>query len=303
MALETAKERFRNWWNEFQYSDRIYIVPTVFGGLFVCGLIMGFSYGIYLNRPLLQLLCFLLSIFFMVSMLQSNQNLADIVWTRIKTQATEAGQKTFTEVSVQNESTEAKFSLAGKIRVPGRRAVTAPLPLLESKREGKLLFEIQAPSRGIYPLPGVSLNSKFPVGLFSVSRQKKFDGEWVVYPEAKGDLRLPSERFDDGDDFKGHRKHIPGESQKKIDWKAHARGSHGLVKEFESPSLTQEEFSFKQIDSQDTEVIVSQITLWVLKANEQGKSFSIDLPKRTLELGSGDAHFKRALALLAGYPS
>jgi uncharacterized protein (DUF58 family) len=292
----------KRWWDAFQSSDeRVYIVPSIIGILVGLSLVLVFSIGVYHVRPLIQLLAFLMGLFFLVGMIQSNQNLSGISMGIFRVRPTETREIGHFFLRILNQSEEPKFALQGKLM--DLNTPSQELPVLPKNSDTEISFQVQAPARGVYPYPTIQVYSVFPIGFFRAWRQKKFEGEWLVYPKPSGNALLPSQMNLGGNDFKGHRKHVSGESEKKIDWKAHARGAKRLVKEFEEEDLGEEHFYWDQLEGLDLESRLSQLALWVLKANEVGKPFSMTLPETFLSLGSGEKHAHQALKLLAVYPS
>ena len=289
------------WWDGFQSSRQsVYIFPNFFGILFLLGVTLTFSLGLYHGRPLLQFLAFLMALFFLVGMIQSNQNLTFISFESLRVKPTETKTQAHFFLRVQNESEEARLSI--KTKLIDFKTKSNELLTLSPFASKDFTFTFQAPERGIYPYPKVQLSSSFPIGFFFVWRKKEWEGDWIVYPKSEGISLFASEIDLGGSDFKEHRKHRPGESERKIDWKAHARGAKRLVKEFEEQGFEEEHFSWTDLSFADPEKKLSQLTLWVLEAWENKIPFSLALPNHALALGTGEKHFHQALKMLAGHP-
>ncbi len=291
----------KGWWNEFQFSNRAYIVPSVLGLILILITIGIFGLGTFHHNSVLSFLSFLLSIFFIVGMIQSNQNLADLLIENLSMPPTAAHTETTVHLGLQNSGKDSSYLIRGNLEQ--LKAHSPEFEEIPAQSLAPLTFRIRAPKRGIYPHPSARIHSAFPVGLFYTWRRKKFEGQWIVYPEPAGNPRLPSQKEELDDDFQGHRKKLQGESDTRVDWKAHARGHPGLVKEFESSTVEHESLQWDDLDESDVERKLSQMALWVLTAHQLGKTYSLQLPKQKIDSGSGDAHFRNSMRMLAQYPS
>ena len=97
-------------------------------------------------------------------------------------------------------------------------------------------LELRCPERGLYQIGPVHLRSGDPFGLFSDERDDERRSTVVVYPRTVelADLGLPSRRpygdaprglpvFEDPSRVAGIRDYRPGDSLRRVDWKATAR--------------------------------------------------------------------------------
>jgi uncharacterized protein (DUF58 family) len=102
--------------------------------------------------------------------------------------------------------------------------------------------------RGMATLHAVIIETAFPFGLFVKGRRIELPAEIVVYPRIRkiSDRELEVEGFRGGDEGarkKGHgaelyglREHLAGEDARHVDWKASARASTLLHREYEAES-------------------------------------------------------------------
>ena len=105
------------------------------------------------------------------------------------------------------------------------------------------------------------------------------------------------------DDFAGLRRFEPGQSPRQIAWKAVARGAPLLSKRF----LDEARRAPWHLDWDDTAALrdveqrLSRLTAWVLRADADGRDFSLHLPNAALAQGTGVAQREQALRLLATF--
>jgi uncharacterized protein (DUF58 family) len=99
--------------------------------------------------------------------------------------------------------------------------------------------------RGVHHLRRLRVASLYPMGLVYVQSEIIIDWQFIVYPKPllggeqtadTGEGQEDGYRLGATGDFHGHRPYQAGESQRRVDWRAVARGRPVLVKEFVSGS-------------------------------------------------------------------
>ena len=286
--------------NRLLSSDRVYIVPSPLGGALLLGLIAAFLVGTYESNPLLQLLSFITLIFFLVGMIQSNQNLAHLKIEGLQANPCPAQSWTRISVFLRNRGKEPIHSMDGTLSESISKSFH--ISILEKSTNTEAKIEVLTPERGVYPCPTLQITSRFPLGLFHVWRGLRDKQSWIIYPTPKGESLSLNQSGQGDEDFQGHRKILPGEPLSKIDWKAHARGSKNLAKEFAGEPPEALHFDWEQIENKTGEERLSQLSLWVQEAAEHDRAFSLTTPFRSLEVGAGRNHLHQAFQILAEYP-
>lgn len=171
--------------------------------------------------------------------------------------------------------------------------------------------ELPARGRGPWSCARVRVATSFPLGLIEAWRDLPVACDGVVYPfpigEGVATVQIGSEGSDDGgqrrggDDFNGHRRYQPGDSQHHVDWKAHARGRSLLVKEFVGAGggLVWCDWSAA---SGDVEPRLAQLARWIIEAHRAGFRYGLRLPGCAIEPAMGNSHYHACLRALALHP-
>ena len=187
-------------------------------------------------------------------------------------------------------------------------ALAAPTPAvaIAGGGEARLTLLLAPRRRGRCRIAGLRAASSFPFGLVETAIVAPAT-DLIVYPSPLGETLarnrapVPVEAADQGtgggDDFAGHRRHLSGESQRQVDWKAVARGRPLLVKAFTGGGG---ECRLRWEDTAgDGEQRLSQLTRWVLDAEGYGWRYGLDLPGVAIDPAAGPAHRERCLRTLA----
>ncbi|PTX94686.1 hypothetical protein DB346_21950 [Verrucomicrobia bacterium LW23] len=186
------------------------------------------------------------------------------------------------------------------------------VPYIPARGMVTVEFRTTAERRGHDAVLGVRVASEFPLGLFRVTRVIPLLQPYVVYPAARGELPPPEVLADaadqddghlpDGDNFNGVRLFRPGDSQRRIDWKAVARGRPMVVKEFTGAGTGRVWFDVNQLTGLSTEERLSQVTRWIVDSDEAECPYGLRLGTLSIEPDLGEDHRHRCLTLLAEQP-
>ena len=103
------------------------------------------------------------------------------------------------------------------------------------------------------------------------------------------------------DDFIGPRAYRPGDSPRRLDWKALARERGLVTKAFGADEASRVRLDLAQ-SAGDLEQRLSVLTRQVLDAEAQQLEYGMRLGNLELPTGSGAAHQQRCLEALARYP-
>jgi uncharacterized protein (DUF58 family) len=117
------------------------------------------------------------------------------------------------------------------------------LPIVPARASASARIERGFPKRGVYPIKGFIVHSRFPFGFIEQRRRLDASGEIVVYPaplpldefgHALPPLlgRVESRAKGSGSDLYAIRRYISSDHRRQIDWKATAKTSQVMVREF-----------------------------------------------------------------------
>ncbi len=174
-----------------------------------------------------------------------------------------------------------------------------------------ITVELPPRARGAWSYARMRVATSFPLGLIEAWRDLPVTTDGVVYPRPSGEriarVQTGSEGGDDGgqrrggDDFNGHRRYQPGDSQHHIDWKAHARGRSLLVKEFVGAGggLVWCDWSAA---SGDVESRLAQLARWIVEAHRAGFRYGLRIPGSAIAPAMGNSHYHACLRALALHP-
>ncbi|MDB6154392.1 MAG: hypothetical protein JWL90_2845, partial [Chthoniobacteraceae bacterium] len=212
---------------------------------------------------------------------------------------------------------------------PGLRVTSAtchqPAPFDEIRFESpqRSLLWMRAEERGRFETIEVELSTIYPMGFITAIRPDELVQLHFVYPKPDGNLPLPQSQApskhlpdgvrSDGDDFSGTRAYRQGESQRHIDWKAAARGQPLLVKQWAGDTDDVIRLDWHTLGALPWEARLSQLTRWVIQAEQSGATYSLTLPRLTqsstessgssmIRPDHGPAHFHECLRALAAFP-
>ena len=163
-----------------------------------------------------------------------------------------------------------------------------------------------------YQNPGrIKLMTEFPLGLFIAWTWVDLSMRCLVYPvPATTAPTIPSIDSQSGeeqaegvglDDFAGLRKFQPGDSWRRISWKAAGRLDELYSKEFTGGQPERQWIDWLTIDEASQEVRLSIMTRLVLDAQQAGRQYGLRLPGLEIKPDNGSSHQHHCLKALALY--
>lgn len=313
----TVRERLRNWIFQPRGAEsgtvilnqrRVFIFPTRYGFFFAFSLLLFLAASINYDLALGFVLTFYLASAALVAMLHTFRNQVHMRLMPLKAEPVFAGGQAGFEVIVENQRDDERAALwlktsdfAAALDVPPQsRVVTA--------------IQVPAPLRGWLPAPRITIDTRYPLGLFRAWSYWQPALGCLVYPApSAGQPDLPElpEAAGEGvprgrgtDDFAGLREYQANDSPRHIAWKSAARsfatGAPLPAKTFSGTAAAEIAFDIDAL-SGDTalEARLSRLTRHVLDANTRRLRYSLKLGALSIGPGEGDDHCAACLKALA----
>lgn len=296
---------------------RVYILPTraglAFGAVVIVLLVGSINYSLQLG----YLLTFLVASMAIVGMHATHANLVRIVLRGARVEPVFAGDVAVFEITATNPGTMDRFALRFAFVPPPRRRARGKRPRvptataeLPARGLRTVHVPLPAPKRGRLPAPRITIETRFPFGLWRAWAYLTPALTCIVYPKPEEDappLPPAAGGSDDtigmtssGDDFAGVRPYQPGDPQKMIAWRLAARSDDLSVKQFEAAGGGELMLDYDALPpSMNIEERLSRLTRWVLNADAARMRYGLRLPDTMIFIGSGSEHRTHCLAALA----
>lgn len=160
--------------------------------------------------------------------------------------------------------------------------------------------------------PGrLRVETRYPLGWFVAWSLLDLDWQVLVYPkpinlplpgrrgggEGQGDQQL----VEGVDDFQGLRDYQPGDSKKRLDWRAWSRGQGLHSKIFAEPQHDSQWLRLDDAPGQSLEQQLGCLAGWVLQLEQRRQPYGLELPGTRIQPSVGEAHQAACLRALALY--
>lgn len=288
---------------------RVYILPTRAGLLFGLTMVLMLIGSINYSLSLGYGLTFLLIGTGVVSMLHTWRNLAHVQLRPGRSSPVFAGDRARFVVLVSNPGRVRRVSLA--VQFGGGE----PLFLdVEPESEAEARVRLPAMRRGLFRPGRFRVFTVYPLGLFYAWAKVDLELACLVYPAPEGGaVPLPQQQAATGEgaalgkgeeDFAGLRDYYPGDSTRRIAWKAAARTDVFVTKLFVGSAGAEMWLDFTQTPERlGLEGRLSRLARWVVDAQTSGFRYGLRLPGKEIGLGAGASHRAQCLEALALYPN
>jgi uncharacterized protein (DUF58 family) len=283
---------------------RIYIVPTRLGAAFALMLFAMFLGAMNYANNLALGLAFTLGSLGLTAMHYCHRNIAGVRLASAICEPVFAGQMARFRIAVENPSPLARH----EIMIANDHGVPVPVRL---DANGRVVLEISLPAarRGRLPLEYFEVLTHYPFGMFRAWAYLHMNLHCIVYPRpSERALPPPPLETDTGgaqdsirgdEDFAGLRGFNPGDSPRRIAWKAYARGLGLHVKVYAGTAVTSHQFDWNALEGLGVEARLSQLCRWIEDAHARGRAFGLRLPGIDVPPNIGAAHRQRCLTALA----
>jgi uncharacterized protein (DUF58 family) len=289
-------------------GKRIYILPTSLGvafGLMLFAMFIGATN--YANNLALGL-TFLLGALALTAMHHSHRNLSGILIRSGHCEPVFAGGTAKFQIALENSAPLARH----EISVTNDHSSATPVPVAPNGRV-TLQVEVPAPTRGLLTLDHFEIVTVHPFGLFRAWSHLHMNLTCVVYPKPSERRTTPppvetdtggaQDSMKGDEDFAGTRPFHPGDSPRRIAWKAYAREQGLHVKLYAGTAVTSHVFDWDSLEGMDVEGRLSQLCRWIEDAHAEGHAFALKLPGVDIAANVGPAHRQHCLTALAMFGS
>lgn len=304
--------------NEFQLKHKyIFILPAKFGLLFLTLCALLFLLGTNYQNNLMLLLCYFLLALFLVNLLASYTNFAQL---RVK-----LGR--VTEVYAGDEVHLALWINADKGHHSTQHGIVN-ISLMGQKVSqwfdcdiltNPVMLNYQSLSRGWHPLPRITFSSYYPLGFYKCWTHLAFNRQILVYPKpipCSSSIReVNSEQVGSehretrftpshsSDDFSHLKIYQLGEPLRHVAWKQLAKGRGMYSKQFAGVEQIDTWLTMPLCAKNQVEYYLSTLCFQILELSRQGSRFGLDLGHVKLAPNSGESHRIACLQALAQYSS
>lgn len=286
---------------------RVYILPTRFGYFFAFMALIMLLGSMNYSNSMGFVLTFLLASLGLVCMHFTHGNLVNVQLRAGKTQPVFAGEVAHFEVLLDNPAASERYSFALSWPREPQPPVTTDLP---AQGSSALRIALPAAKRGWLRARGFSVSTEFPLGLFRAWTWAELDMACLVYPKPAPPGRQPPpmagaigqrpSNASGQDEFAGLRNYHRGDSMKSVHWKSLPKTpAKPMVKQF-TELLDQELWlDWSAVPELDTESRLSQLSRWVLDAEDQRHAYGLRLPGTVIPPSRGEPHQHDCLRALA----
>lgn len=285
-------------------NRRIFILPSRVGLAFAGALLLMLLVGINYQNSLAYALTFLLASVFVVAILHTYRNLAGLTLQAAAAAPVFLGERAQFNLRLHSEG---RAHQALNLSWPPQPGQSFDVPAA-----GACDCQLSLPTlqRGWLRPGRLRVESLFPLGLLRAWSWVDLQLAVLVYPRPlPGELPASAGLQDDDepgslaqgrgvDDFQGLRDYQPGDSRRRLHWKAYSRGQGLLVKDFAALAGRDLCLDFASLTG-DVEQRLSLLCHWVLQLSLREQPFALRLPGVELAVDSGDAHRDACLRALA----
>ncbi len=285
---------------------RVFVLPTRFGLAYMLLVgTMGLGALNYNNNPAFML-ALLLGTAGLASLVFAHLQLSGLRMESLAAEPVHAGEPLDVRIALAADDPRPRQGL--RVVLDGATAI-ADIP---AGRPGIARVAVPTTRRGWFDAGQVEFATTRPLGL-ALAWSWLFPARgWLVYPRperdgpplpdapASGSRTRPSVA---GDDIHQIRPYRPGDPTRSIAWKASARSTRLLSREYEQPIDADVRLDWSQVRTLEHEAAISRLTHWVELAERQTRRYALQLPGQpVIGPSRGPEHLHACLDALARMP-
>ena len=273
--------------------------PTASGIFWLVAVIALLATAINYGNNLIFALAFILLAVWLQAAWQCRRNLAGLFWQASPCAPVFAGDPLRVEGRVGQSGGRPRHAVA-----LCNEERQGPPATIAADAQTLLAIDLPTARRGLFQVDDLALVSRHPLGLWQ--RRRALPAECgVVYPQPRGEAKWPASsprpahRLAATDDFQGLRAYAPGDSPRRINWRAYGRHEELQVNEFDGGQGGQVRwFDWASCPGGDEDRL-AQLASWVIAAEHDGSEYGLRLPSESLAPARGRAQRERCLRTLA----
>lgn len=286
------------------HHRRVYIFVSAHGLTFAAALLLMLSGSINYALGLGFALTFALVGMSIAGLFFTFRNFVNLSVSTARTTPVFAGDNAAIALLISNPTPRERFTIRA-IRAGANAEVDVPHSAVAT-----LTLQVPTEHRGWLHLGRVTLESRYPLGLFRAWSYVHPDVRVLVYPRPDS-ASLPPEtpvcelgkgpEFGTGsDDFAGLRAYQQGDSPRHIAWRIAARTDTLITKQFSEQRAAELVLDWDALPvAMDIEARLSRLTGWVLQAEAEHRIYRLRLPRQEIGAGRGLEHRDNCLKALA----
>jgi len=306
--------------NHYVLNQRnLYIFPTKTGWSFLLLSVVVWLMGTNYQNNLILALSYMLIGVFIVSILNTFNNLSGLEIVYRGAEKVYAGERLHFTFSVRTKNKIGTHYLsAGVIPQFADRKVSAKNLDRSGMQhydftqgeDSQIQVSVHAQARGLCRPRYLLVESYYPMGILRCWTWLIFEEPVIVFPEPKPrEFPAPKNIAEQGkhgqanalsgDDFFGLRQYQAGDSVKHIAWKHYAQADELLLKQFGEPGQDEAWLDWDDFYSGDVELALSHMCYCARDLNKQKRQFGLKLADLKIGIGVGGAHLEKILTELA----
>lgn len=282
---------------------RIFIMPTRAGMGLLFLLVIMLIGAINYQNSLVYAVVFILGSLFWVGLHHTYRNLAGLQLQATGSLPVFSGEEAQLSVTLVSERREHQ---AISMRWPDTASRQVDV---DPGASSNLSLYYPTQRRGWLKPGRLRVETRYPLGWFVAWSLVDLDWRVLVYPqpvsrplpgtqggvEGEGDQQW----VEGVDDFQGLRDYQPGDSRKRLDWRAWSRGQGLHSKIFAEPQHDSQWLRLEQAPGQSLDEQLGCLTGWVLQLEQRRQPYGLELPGTRIQPAAGEAHQQACLRALA----
>ncbi len=284
---------------------RIFILPSRAGlGLMLLLLIMLIG-AINYQNSLIYAVTFVLASLFWVSLYHTYRNLSGLQVHGAGSRPVFAGESAPFDLTLRALDREHQ---SVRLMWPGETPQQADV---NSNQEAQVTLYHAVQKRGWFKPRRLRIETRYPLGWFVAWSLVDLNLQVLVYPKPV-DAPLPGagrsgegegeQPYGEGvDDFQGLRAYQPGDSRRRLDWRAWSRGQGLHSKVFAEPLQDSIWLDLDAAPGVDLEQRLGCLAGWILQLEQSSQPYGLSLAGEQQGPALGDAHRDACLLAIALY--